>query len=122
MQNIGNIRRETSRVLRNKKREYLKEKINGIEVNGKNKIIRDMCQGIRVHKKGFHAGLNILRDENGDVVADRKSILNRWKKYSSQLLNVHEGQDIEEEVEVQTAKILVPGPNILEVEIAIEDL
>ena len=62
-----------------------------------------MYQGIRVHKKGFQARANILRDENGDVVADPKSILNRWTKYFSQLLNVHEGQDIED-VEVQMRK------------------
>ena len=29
----------------------------------------DMYQGRRVHKKGFQAKSNILRDENGDVVA-----------------------------------------------------
>ena len=63
--------------------------------------------------------IDILRDENGDIVADPKSILNRWAKYFSQLLKVHEGQDIEED-EVQIAEILVPEPDILEVEIAIE--
>ena len=36
----------------------------------------------------------------------------------SELLNVHVGQDIE--VEIQNAEILVPEPNILEVQIAIE--
>ena len=36
-------------------------------------------------------------------------------------MNVHEGQDIED-VEVQTEEILVPEPDILEVEIAIEIL
>ena len=80
-----------------------------------------MYQGIRVYKKEFQARTNILMDENGEVVADPKSIVNRWMKCFSQLLNVHEGQDIED-VEIQTAEILVPEPNILEVEIAVEKL
>ena len=61
-ENLDNIRRETSRVLKNKKREYLKEKINDMEVNGKNKNIIDMYQGVRVHKKVYQARANILRD------------------------------------------------------------
>ena len=50
---------------------------NYMEVNGKNKNIRDVYQGIRVQKKGFLARANILRDENGDVVVNLKSILYR---------------------------------------------
>ena len=41
LENLGNIRRETSRILKNKKREYFKEKTNYIQLNEKNSI-RDM--------------------------------------------------------------------------------
>jgi hypothetical protein len=30
-----------------------------------------------------------VKDENGDLLADSHNILNRWKNYFSQLLNVH---------------------------------
>jgi hypothetical protein len=40
--NLSNVRRETSKHFRNKKREYLKDKINEIELNSKNKNIRDL--------------------------------------------------------------------------------
>jgi hypothetical protein len=40
--NLRNVRREASRHFRNKKREYLKDKIIEIEINSKNKNIRDM--------------------------------------------------------------------------------
>jgi hypothetical protein len=43
-QNLQNLRHETSRIFRNKKREYLKGKIN--ETNNKNKNIRDFYTGI----------------------------------------------------------------------------
>jgi hypothetical protein len=40
--NLQNVRRETSRIFRNKKREHLKDKINELETNNKNKNIRDL--------------------------------------------------------------------------------
>jgi hypothetical protein len=30
-----------------------------------------------------------VKDENGDLFADSQTILNKWKNYFSQLLNVH---------------------------------
>jgi hypothetical protein len=44
--NLNNIRREASRHFRNKKREYLKEKINEVASNSENKNIRDLYRGI----------------------------------------------------------------------------
>jgi hypothetical protein len=40
--NLQNLRRETSRIFRDKKREYLKGKINELKTNNKNKNIRDL--------------------------------------------------------------------------------
>ncbi|KAJ4437157.1 hypothetical protein ANN_17292 [Periplaneta americana] len=44
--NYFNERREASRTLRNKKRGYLKEKLNEVETNSKNKNIRDLYKGV----------------------------------------------------------------------------
>jgi hypothetical protein len=38
--NLSNVRREASRHFRNKEKEYLKDKINELESNSKNKNIR----------------------------------------------------------------------------------
>jgi ribonuclease HII len=51
--NLRNVRREDSKHFRNKKREYLKDKITGIELNNKNKNIRDLYRGITEYKKGY---------------------------------------------------------------------
>jgi hypothetical protein len=47
--NLNNVRCEASRHFRNKKKEYLKAKINELETNRKNKNIRDLyhCQTSR---------------------------------------------------------------------------
>jgi hypothetical protein len=62
-----------------------------------------------------------VTDENGDLLTDSHNILNRWKKYFSQLLNVHNASDVRQ-IEIHMAELLVPGPSRLEVEIAIAKL
>jgi hypothetical protein len=61
-----------------------------------------------------------VKDENGDLLADSHTILNRWKNFS-QLLNVHNVNDVRQ-VEVHTAEPLVPGPSCIEVKIALAKL
>jgi hypothetical protein len=62
-----------------------------------------------------------VKDENGDLLADSRCILNRWKNYFSQLLNVHNASDVRQ-IEVHTAEPLAPDHSRLEVEIAITKL
>jgi hypothetical protein len=106
---------------RNKKREYLKGKINELEMISKNKNIRDLYRGINEFKRGYQPRSDLVRDENGDLFADSNTILNRWKSYFSQLLNVHNVSDVRQ-IEIHTAEPLVPGLSQLEVEISIAKL
>jgi hypothetical protein len=78
-----NARQEASRHFRNKKRGYLKAKINELEINSKNKNIRELYRGINDFKKGYQPRTNIVKDEKGDLVADCHSILTRWRNYFS---------------------------------------
>jgi hypothetical protein len=68
--NLKNLRCETSRTFRNKKREYMKGKINDLESNNKNKNIRDLYRGINEFKKGYQLRISIIEDENGNLLAD----------------------------------------------------
>jgi hypothetical protein len=68
--NLKNVRRETNRIFRNKKREYLKGKINELETNNKNKSIRELYRGINEFKKRYQPRTNIIKDENGSLLAD----------------------------------------------------
>ena len=121
--NYFNERREASRTLRNKKRDYLKEKLNEVETNSKNKNIRDLYKGIKEFKKGYQARANVIKDENGDLLADSHSILNRWKNYFGQLLNVHRpNRNDQDDIQIHTAEPFIPEPTLSEVEIAIEKL
>jgi hypothetical protein len=55
----------------------LKDKINELESNSKNKNIRDLYRGVNVFKKGYQPRTNLVKDERGDLVADPHKILNR---------------------------------------------
>jgi hypothetical protein len=51
--NLNNVRHEASRYFRNKKKEYLKYKINELAMNSKHKNIRDLYRGINEFKRGY---------------------------------------------------------------------
>jgi hypothetical protein len=44
--NLFNVRQKANRHFRNKKREYLKDKINELESNSKKRNIRDLYRGV----------------------------------------------------------------------------
>jgi hypothetical protein len=119
--NLSDIRLEASGHFRNKKREYLKHKINEVESNSKNKNIRDLYRGLNEFKKGYQPRTNLVKDERGDLLADRQKILNRWKNYFCELLNVH-GVGGVRQTEMHTAEPFVPQPSVSEVEVAIGKL
>jgi hypothetical protein len=51
--NVKNLRCEVSRHFRNEKREYLKDKINKLGINSKNKNIRGQYRGKNEFKEGL---------------------------------------------------------------------
>jgi hypothetical protein len=105
--NLNNVRREASRRFRNEKREYMKDKINERQSNSKNKNIRDMFNGITEFKKDYQLRTDLVKDDRGDILADPHRILNKWKNYFCQLLNVQEVGGVRE-TEIQTAEPFVP--------------
>jgi hypothetical protein len=50
---LDNVRRDASRHFRNKKKAYLKDKIEKLETNSKINNIRDLYRGINDVEKGY---------------------------------------------------------------------
>ena len=92
--NLKTVRREASRHFRNKKKAYLKAKIEDLETNSKIKNVRDLYRGISDFKKGYQPRTNIVKGDTGDLVTGSYSILARWRDYFSQLLNVQGVHDV----------------------------
>jgi hypothetical protein len=68
---MNNVRREARRYFRNKRREYLKDKIIELATNSKTKNIRDLYRGINEFKRGYQLRNNLVKDENSDILLAR---------------------------------------------------
>jgi hypothetical protein len=79
----------------------MKEKINELATNSKNKNIRELYRGISEFKRGYQSRSNLVMDENGDLLAD-SNIIYRCKSYFSQLLNGRNVSDVRQ-IEIHTA-------------------
>jgi hypothetical protein len=56
----------------------MKEKVNELEANSKNKNIRDLYICINEFKNGCQPRTDLVKDENGDLTTDSYSILNSY--------------------------------------------
>jgi hypothetical protein len=119
--NLNNVRHEVSRHFRGKKKAHLRAKIEELETNIKIQNIKALYRGNNDFKKGYQPRSNIVKDENGDLVADSHSIGARLKNYFSQLFNEHCVKDVEQ-AQIHTAEPLVPEPSASDVELAIDKL
>ena len=80
-----------------------------------------MYKGINDFKKRYQPRCNIVKDEKGNLVAHFHSIVARWRKYFSQLFNVHGVNDVGQ-AEIHTAERLVSELSASDVELAIDNL
>jgi hypothetical protein len=104
-----------------RKRECLKDKINEFAVNSKKKNIRALYRGINEFKRSYQSRNNLVKDDNGDLLADSCNILNVWKNHLSQLFNIH-GACETRQIEIHTVQPLVPDLSALGVEIVVAKL
>ena len=70
VESLNNVRCEGSRHFRNKKQEYLKAKIDKLEINSRIRNIRDLFRGTNNFKKGYEPRTNIVKDEKGDLITE----------------------------------------------------
>jgi hypothetical protein len=71
--------------------------------------------------KKYQPRINIIKDENGNLLADPQNVLNRWKNFFNQALNIHAVHDVRQ-VDIHMAEPLMLEPSLVEVEIAIGKL
>jgi hypothetical protein len=55
--------------------------------------------------RGYQNINYLVKDENSDLLADSNKILNRWKNYFSQLLNMHDVSDVTQ-TEIHKAELI----------------
>jgi hypothetical protein len=72
-------------------------------------------------KRGYQPRNNLVKDERGDLLAHPHKILNTWKDYFCQLLNVHGAGGVRQ-TEMHAAEPFVPEPSASEFEVPIGKL
>jgi hypothetical protein len=65
--------------------------------------------------------LRTIKDENGNLLADSKNVLNRWKNFFNGVPNVRRVHYVKQ-MDIHTAEPLVAEPSLVKVEIAIGKL
>jgi hypothetical protein len=62
-----------------KRRQFLKNIVNELATKT-NKNIKDLYRGINELDRGYQPRNNLVKDDNGDMFADSKNILNNNNK------------------------------------------
>jgi hypothetical protein len=83
---LNNVRREARQHVRNKKKEYPKDKIIELAANSKNKNIRDLYRGIKAFKSDYRPRSNLVLHVNGICLQIRS--LNEFRLYQFVVLVV----------------------------------
>jgi hypothetical protein len=80
-----------------------------------------LYRGINEFKKVYLPRVNIIKDKKGNLLTDPQSVLNSWKNFFNQVLNVDGLHDVRQ-MDIHTVEQLVPQHSLLKVEIAIGKL
>jgi hypothetical protein len=73
------IRHEVSTHFGKKKRQYLKDNINNLGTNSKNKSNRNLCKDNKKYNQGYQGIFNLVNVGNGDLLENTHNILNNWR-------------------------------------------
>jgi hypothetical protein len=87
-------------------------------MNSKSKNIRDLHRRINEFTRDHQPRNNLVYDEDGDLLAE-SHILNRWKNYLFQLLNVHRVSDVRQ-IEIHTDEPLVSESQLLRLKLLLQ--
>jgi hypothetical protein len=55
--------------------------------------------------------MNVIKDENANLLADPESLVNRWKHFFNQALNIYWVHDFRQ-IDIHTAEPLVPETSL----------
>ena len=88
--------------------------MKNIESNSRENNPREIYKGINSIQKGFQSRSQLMKDENGNIIAVESELIDRWEKFFSELLNVS-SDPTEAESDIHTAEIDVEKPSFREV-------
>jgi len=86
-------RKEAHKIIRNKKKTYMKNVIESIEGNQKHNT-RKMYQTVNQFKKGYQDKFSLIRKRKGESAMNTKEKAEISKEYFDKLLNTEEPREL----------------------------
>jgi hypothetical protein len=87
-------RKEAYKIIRNKKKTYMKNVIESIEEDQNHNNTRKMYQTVNRFKKGYQHKFSIIRIKKGELAINTKEKAGIWKEYFNKLLNTKEPREL----------------------------
>ncbi len=87
-------RKEAHKIIRNKKKLYIKNVTESTEEDQKYNNTRKMYQIINQLKKGHQHKFNMIRNKKGELAMNTRETAEIWKEYFDKLLNNDEPMEL----------------------------
>jgi hypothetical protein len=116
-------RRKEKQLHKKRNKQYECKLIEKLEELGQQHQVRKFYRDMNKLRKDFRPRLTICKSKNGDIITEKKDILNRWKDHFNELLNSMEQE--KEPIKMQDYKDAKEedfSPTIEEVEMAGQNL
>lgn len=113
-------RRKAKRMLKKKKKDFLKRQVEEIELMRNRKETRNLYQRINSMKNGFQPKLNMCKNKEGKLLSEENEVIENWSEYFRELLNSEVIND--EEVDIPVDDIDVDSPTLDEVKLVVRNM
>jgi len=87
-------RKEAHKLIRNKKKLYIRNVIESIEEDQKHNNTRKIYHTINQFKKGYQHKFHMIRNKKGELAKNTKERAEIWKEYLVKLLNTEEPKEL----------------------------
>ena len=87
-------RKEAHKIVKNKKKTYMKNVTESTEEDQKHNNARKIYQTVNQFKKGYQHKFHIIRNKNGELAMNEKEKAEIWKDYFDKLLNTEEAREL----------------------------
>jgi len=121
-QEFHHKRKEAHKIIRNKKKTYMKNVIESIEEVQKDNNTRKMYQTVNQFKKGHQNKVSIIRNKKGELALNTKEKAEIWKVYFDRLLNTEEPRELIKKRNKEVSEAEVEELTIEDVKMAIKNL
>ena len=114
-------RKEAHKVIRNKKKVYMKNVTESIEEDKKHNT-RKMYQTINQFKRGYQHKFNAIRNKKGEMVMNKTEKPEIWKEHFDKLLNTEDPKELIKTENKESCEVEEEEITIVDVEKAVRNL